>query len=154
MPRAPTHAPSGARLGGAPPSAGTFSPAWRASVAVPRRLEPALGDPLGPVVPGVDGVDEQGDADGGDDHDRDHHPEGAPQRGVAHGSTSAPAASTASCSAISSSSRPRVSGMLRATRKMHGIWMTMSRLMRSEEHTSELQSRLHLVCRLLLEKKK
>src|SRR2546429_4759338 len=29
-----------------------------------------------------------------------------------------------------------------------------SRLDRSEEHTSELQSRLHLVCRLLLEKKK
>src|SRR2546429_5583690 len=28
------------------------------------------------------------------------------------------------------------------------------RLTRSEEHTSELQSRLHLVCRLLLEKKK
>src|SRR2546422_3254909 len=28
------------------------------------------------------------------------------------------------------------------------------RAMRSEEHTSELQSRLHLVCRLLLEKKK
>src|SRR2546422_1962465 len=28
-----------------------------------------------------------------------------------------------------------------------GVW-------RSEEHTSELQSRLHLVCRLLLEKKK
>src|SRR2546422_4681927 len=28
------------------------------------------------------------------------------------------------------------------------------RLDRSEEHTSELQSRLHLVCRLLLEKKK
>src|SRR2546429_3279474 len=27
-------------------------------------------------------------------------------------------------------------------------------LKRSEEHTSELQSRLHLVCRLLLEKKK
>src|SRR2546422_8455979 len=31
----------------------------------------------------------------------------------------------------------------------HGI-----RPLRSEEHTSELQSRLHLVCRLLLEKKK
>src|SRR2546422_8430584 len=30
-------------------------------------------------------------------------------------------------------------------------WML---LWRSEEHTSELQSRLHLVCRLLLEKKK
>src|SRR2546422_6292320 len=29
-----------------------------------------------------------------------------------------------------------------------------SGLRRSEEHTSELQSRLHLVCRLLLEKKK
>src|SRR2546429_5855862 len=29
-----------------------------------------------------------------------------------------------------------------------------SRFTRSEEHTSELQSRLHLVCRLLLEKKK
>src|SRR2546429_1695401 len=28
------------------------------------------------------------------------------------------------------------------------------RVDRSEEHTSELQSRLHLVCRLLLEKKK
>src|SRR2546429_6586813 len=28
------------------------------------------------------------------------------------------------------------------------------RCLRSEEHTSELQSRLHLVCRLLLEKKK
>src|SRR2546429_5277602 len=31
---------------------------------------------------------------------------------------------------------------------------TCSSLARSEEHTSELQSRLHLVCRLLLEKKK
>src|SRR2546422_5178831 len=31
-------------------------------------------------------------------------------------------------------------------RAQHGV--------RSEEHTSELQSRLHLVCRLLLEKKK
>src|SRR2546422_8606042 len=30
----------------------------------------------------------------------------------------------------------------------------LSNHMRSEEHTSELQSRLHLVCRLLLEKKK
>src|SRR2546422_3664586 len=30
----------------------------------------------------------------------------------------------------------------------------LSPAVRSEEHTSELQSRLHLVCRLLLEKKK
>src|SRR2546422_3185948 len=36
-------------------------------------------------------------------------------------------------------------GSRRAQRKDYG---------RSEEHTSELQSRLHLVCRLLLEKKK
>src|SRR2546429_951963 len=31
---------------------------------------------------------------------------------------------------------------------------SVSQRSRSEEHTSELQSRLHLVCRLLLEKKK
>src|SRR5687768_17999202 len=37
-----------------------------------------------------------------------------------------------------------------------GTWMSLdvSPDGRSEEHTSELQSRLHLVCRLLLEKKK
>src|SRR5687768_18230267 len=33
-------------------------------------------------------------------------------------------------------------------------WMNLAKNRRSEEHTSELQSRLHLVCRLLLEKKK
>src|SRR2546422_7027510 len=33
-------------------------------------------------------------------------------------------------------------------------WATTNLQVRSEEHTSELQSRLHLVCRLLLEKKK
>src|SRR4030043_1241491 len=33
-------------------------------------------------------------------------------------------------------------------------WPAPARFTRSEEHTSELQSRLHLVCRLLLEKKK
>src|SRR2546422_7799095 len=33
-------------------------------------------------------------------------------------------------------------------------YRTLAREERSEEHTSELQSRLHLVCRLLLEKKK
>src|SRR5687768_18118981 len=39
-----------------------------------------------------------------------------------------------------------------------GIWDSHKHIgddwSRSEEHTSELQSRLHLVCRLLLEKKK
>src|SRR2546422_6655957 len=34
------------------------------------------------------------------------------------------------------------------------LFRTRARSARSEEHTSELQSRLHLVCRLLLEKKK
>src|SRR3989449_8630885 len=33
-------------------------------------------------------------------------------------------------------------------------WTPAPHERRSEEHTSELQSRLHLVCRLLLEKKK
>src|SRR2546422_3402960 len=33
-------------------------------------------------------------------------------------------------------------------------WIYSLSHVRSEEHTSELQSRLHLVCRLLLEKKK
>src|SRR2546422_6932542 len=38
----------------------------------------------------------------------------------------------------------------------HGLLLAARDLvsLRSEEHTSELQSRLHLVCRLLLEKKK
>src|SRR3989449_2390090 len=34
------------------------------------------------------------------------------------------------------------------------LWPFRFEAERSEEHTSELQSRLHLVCRLLLEKKK
>src|SRR2546429_3278723 len=36
----------------------------------------------------------------------------------------------------------------------YGSWLKEAAGWRSEEHTSELQSRLHLVCRLLLEKKK
>src|SRR4051812_49857694 len=42
--------------------------------------------------------------------------------------------------------RPRV---LHRLRRRDGIWFR-----RSEEHTSELQSHVNLVCRLLLEKKK
>src|SRR5256884_6014946 len=34
------------------------------------------------------------------------------------------------------------------------VALGIEQMERSEEHTSELQSRLHLVCRLLLEKKK
>src|SRR5256884_3568767 len=46
-------------------------------------------------------------------------------------------------------------GYLRDNALRHGRQGTAQRIrQRSEEHTSELQSRLHLVCRLLLEKKK
>src|SRR2546422_8396207 len=42
--------------------------------------------------------------------------------------------------------------------EIESVWVVTIELSstssRSEEHTSELQSRLHLVCRLLLEKKK
>src|SRR3989442_11200005 len=37
---------------------------------------------------------------------------------------------------------------------LDAVWGTDRFVTRSEEHTSELQSRPHLVCRLLLEKKK
>src|SRR2546422_7296641 len=48
----------------------------------------------------------------------------------------------------------RRDGELRATDWDEAVEHVATRLRRSEEHTSELQSRLHLVCRLLLEKKK
>src|SRR5258705_11343388 len=46
-----------------------------------------------------------------------------------------------------------ISGRARACRPPPGRW-SAPRAPRSEEHTSELQSLRHLVCRLLLEKKK
>src|SRR5436305_9863206 len=45
----------------------------------------------------------------------------------------------------------------RPAQKTYGLWRAtglLRAIARSEEHTSELQSRPHLVCRLLLEKKK
>src|SRR2546429_4696913 len=45
-----------------------------------------------------------------------------------------------------------LNGMGEAVGEMRRHLLDLMR--RSEEHTSELQSRLHLVCRLLLEKKK
>src|SRR5438309_7111029 len=51
-------------------------------------------------------------------------------------------------STISSGSGPRASGAERPTPRFRH-----KRQGRSEEHTSELQSQFHLVCRLLLEKK-
>src|SRR3989442_9988858 len=44
-------------------------------------------------------------------------------------------------------------GCLRTQHRDIGTWVPTDQG-RSEEHTSELQSRPHLVCRLLLEKKK
>src|SRR2546429_348194 len=49
------------------------------------------------------------------------------------------------------SARPAKRKETRRARTTRSILLSF---MRSEEHTSELQSRLHLVCRLLLEKKK
>ena len=48
--------------------------------------------------------------------------------------------------------RPRL--RLRAPRARPSTLLQSRENLRSEEHTSELQSRLQLVCRLLLEKKK
>src|SRR5690242_20769990 len=58
-----------------------------------------------------------------------------------------PAAETAGMSAASGS-RPAV-GAAR-----WNVWACALVVLRSEEHTSELQSHVNLVCRLLLEKKK
>src|SRR5205809_5060445 len=50
---------------------------------------------------------------------------------------------------------PRGGGTSLRVRCVHrGARSALGEMFRSEEHTSELQSRLHLVCRLLLEKKK
>src|SRR5699024_12207164 len=50
--------------------------------------------------------------------------------------------------------KPKVnSSLIRLNRKKSRIWYKDKQKYRSEEHTSELQSRFDLVCRLLLEKK-
>src|SRR5438309_6475682 len=49
----------------------------------------------------------------------------------------------------------RTQNAVELSKDWRGIREVMQRLVaRSEEHTSELQSQFHLVCRLLLEKKK
>src|SRR2546422_6923358 len=73
------------------------------------------------------------------------------------------ASSTSPCSRTSSP-RGRWRGATACTAKATGsasercssstVTESFGGATRSEEHTSELQSRLHLVCRLLLEKKK
>src|SRR5260370_42599235 len=47
-----------------------------------------------------------------------------------------------------------LASQLHLTYKRHGKMEQITIRVRSEEHTSELQSHLNLVCRLLLEKKK
>src|SRR5438105_6131070 len=54
------------------------------------------------------------------------------------------------CRASPRTSPARTRSVLRA----RPPWLLGGRAVRSEEHTSELQSRVDLVCRLLLEKKK
>src|SRR2546422_10501681 len=58
------------------------------------------------------------------------------------------------CGAEFFPARLAVFGVNRMIRLMIIIRLFEPDTARSEEHTSELQSRLHLVCRLLLEKKK
>src|SRR5699024_12414138 len=48
----------------------------------------------------------------------------------------------------------RSEGFIRTSFRWEGGWVLHRLCLRSEEHTSELQSRFDLVCRLLLEKKK
>src|SRR2546429_2212071 len=56
--------------------------------------------------------------------------------------------------AVQPARRPAFIAMLMPPPDSGLIMCAASPAIRSEEHTSELQSRLHLVCRLLLEKKK
>src|SRR2546429_6053597 len=81
---------------------------------------------------------------------RSHHsPAPPPGSGVNWPRIAKPSAcSTASAASISPAGKPTESATACE------IEAALAVLQRSEEHTSELQSRLHLVCRLLLEKKK
>src|SRR2546422_7960196 len=65
----------------------------------------------------------------------------------------APGWMTAISFSIPCPSTSKPCGMLPAL-VMLNVTVPAGTVVRSEEHTSELQSRLHLVCRLLLEKKK
>src|SRR2546422_4770495 len=71
---------------------------------------------------------------------------------AARSGRSSPSASGTVCAIAMRSSRPARAA--RAPSKDRLRACISSATARSEEHTSELQSRLHLVCRLLLEKKK
>src|SRR5687768_18002507 len=66
--------------------------------------------------------------------------------------TTPPAASDRKAVMASTMTSRRIFWTRRSIDSLTGSSLAL--LVRSEEHTSELQSRLHLVCRLLLEKKK
>src|SRR6266699_7091389 len=83
-----------------------------------------------------------------------------PDRRVAPMACSLPSSRRGNRSSVGNTSTFDAAGRLRSTRhfccdtRTSGSALRPSRPQRSEEHTSELQSRPHLVCRLLLEKKK
>src|SRR5689334_24624300 len=56
--------------------------------------------------------------------------------------------------ALRRSAQPARGASYEAAFERDAALIYLARLLRSEEHTSELQSQFHLVCRLLLEKKK
>src|SRR3712207_7508124 len=56
--------------------------------------------------------------------------------------------------ALHAQGRPRLDRQCGLDVRLHRQQAPAPELLRSEEHTSELQSRQYLVCRLLLEKKK
>src|SRR5205809_2772631 len=76
---------------------------------------------------------------------------GAGRTTVRHSSGARGAARSLRAAAAGSRAPPPRRRAPRARRRGGGARLPAAR---SEEHTSELQSRLHLVCRLLLEKKK
>src|SRR2546422_8333210 len=79
------------------------------------------------------------------------YPGGTASRGLARNSSTVPLG--ASNRGDSANSSPGFKARV-VTRSNGPAWPAgRSSIRRSEEHTSELQSRLHIVCRLLLEKK-
>src|SRR3712207_7219992 len=58
------------------------------------------------------------------------------------------------CGGVLGLRRPVLGNVLRAAARLTSLCKAHIAALRSEEHTSELQSRQYLVCRLLLEKKK
>src|SRR5690625_5489871 len=73
---------------------------------------------------------------------------------LSSGGASATSASPPPQAARPSAAAPAAPAPRAPLREILSAIVSSSKQMRSEEHTSELQSRGHLVCRLLLEKKK